>query len=436
MKNKIYLSLIPALFLGAASVFARIDAVSSGDWNDDSIWNTGEKPAASDTVYFNPGVEVIVQSEETAANITYSSSDTERSLVITEGGDLTFTGTSNFWYNFRLQVTVENGGVFDAGTIAWGSGGWSNITVTGEGSTFTSKFNEMRGSTVNGGSTLLVTDNAVANAGGEWKLNANNSGTMIVEASESGTINAKALYLDASNGATSLVRVLNGGKIVTTGIFGVNYWNNLQSGSTNKVIIAGEDSKISTTGNNSVFVGNQSTTTGAEITSSLQFGYVDEFGNFTAAGKNALYSNYEFKVFGSGELRFLVGAENAIAYGETVTYADAILNARYFKQFLGDFVVDLSTVNGLDMGEYSVALICSSSGQSISFDNYDDILTVIETDNVKAIIGEDGKAYTIKNQIFYLNFEVVGIIPEPSTYAAIFGALAIAFTLMRRRVRK
>ena len=433
MKNKIYLPLFSALFLGAASAFASVDAVSSGYWSDDSIWNTGTKPTADDTAYINPGVEVTVNTTETAKNMTYSSSNDERSLVITSGGNLTFSGTSNFWYNFRLQTIVENGGKFDAGTIAWGSGGWSNITVTGEGSTFTAKFGELRGSTVNGGSKLLVTDNAVANAGGEWKLNANNNGTMIFEVSDGGTINAQALYLDASGGAASIIRVLDGGKIATTGMFGINYWNSLQSGSTNQVIVAGEGSNISTSGNNSVYVGNTSTTTGSEITSSLQFGYVDELGNFTAAGKNALYSNYEFKVFGSGELRFLVGAENAIDYGETVTYNDVILNGKYFKQILGDFVVDLTNVEGLEKGQYSVALFGSSSGQSISFDNYDDILTIIESDDVKALIGLDGKAYTIQNQIFYLNFEVI---PEPSTYAVILGALAIAFALMRRRVRK
>ncbi|MBO7520849.1 MAG: PEP-CTERM sorting domain-containing protein, partial [Opitutales bacterium] len=35
-----------------------------------------------------------------------------------------------------------------------------------------------------------------------------------------------------------------------------------------------------------------------------------------------------------------------------------------------------------------------------------------------------------------LSYTSATVIPEPSTYAAIFGALAIAFALMRRRVRK
>ena len=421
---------LASLFFGAAAAVASVDATTSGDWNDPVIWNSGAVPTASDTVYSNPGVEVTVNSVETVTNMTYSSSDTERSLIVTTGGNLTFTGTSNFWYNFRLQTTVENGGVFDAGTIAWGNGGWNNITVTGEGSTFTAKFSELRGSVVNGGSKFIVTDNAVANAGGEWKLNANNNGTMIFEVSDGGTINAQALYLDASGGAKSIVRVLDGGKITATGMVGINYWNSLQAGSSNQIIVAGTGSQISTTGNNSFYVGNQSSTIGAEKTSVLQFGYVDEGGNFTAAGKNSLAPNYEFKVYYSGSLKFLVGAENAIGYGETVSYADTILNAKYFKQILGDFVVDLTNISGLDKGQYSVALFGSNSGQSISFDNYDDILRIIESSDVKALIGSDGKAYTINNQIFYLNFEVI---PEPSTYAALFGAIALAFVAYRRR---
>ncbi|MBO6102323.1 MAG: G8 domain-containing protein, partial [Opitutales bacterium] len=215
-------SLIASLFFGAATAYARVDAVQSGEWSDPETWG-GTLPTASDTVYINPDVTVTVNSTASAANITYSSSDTLRELIITNGGNLTFSGTSNFWYNFRLQTTVENGGVFDAGTIAWGSGGWSNITVKGEGSTFTAKFNELRGSTVNGGSKFLVTDNAVANAGGEWKLNPNNNGTMIFEVSDGGKINSKAFYLDAAGGTKAIVRVLDGGKIETTGIFGVNY---------------------------------------------------------------------------------------------------------------------------------------------------------------------------------------------------------------------
>ena len=67
--------------------------------------------------------------------------------------------------------------------------------------------------------------------------------------------------------------------------------------------------------------------------------------------------------------------------------------------------------------------------------SYNDLFeqNVIETDIVKLFYDDNGDCYTIKDGVLYANIEVLNIIPEPGTYAAIFGALALAFAAYRRR---
>lgn len=426
-----------ALACAGISYAATVTAENSGSWSDTATWAGGVLPTDADSVTIKSGVTVTLDTAATIEKLNHYNSDESHTLIVT-GSDasLTLTGTTQLWNNNRLQLFVENGASLTANSIAWGSGGYNNITVSGTGTTFTSAFAELRGSTVNGGSVFKVTDGATANATGEWKLNANHGGTMIFEISNGATLNInKSLYFDAASNSSSVMKVLSGGKVLAASgnTIGINYWNALQSGSENRLIIAGEGSQIKTQGTNgNIYVGNQFTTAGAEITSHLQLGTVEN-GEFMAASGNAVNTDYEFRVYASGQVDIMLGAENAISYGEMVNYEDVLINAKYFKQIEGGLTVDFSNVTGLEEGLYSFALFASNSGENLDFDNWSDLFLkgVVETENVKLYFDEeDGKCYDISGNILYLNVQVV---PEPATYAAIFGALALAFAAYRRR---
>lgn len=429
--------ILSAILASGFSYAATVTAENSGSWSNTATWAGGVLPTEADSVTIKSGVTVTLDTAATIEKLNHYNSDESHTLIVT-GSDasLTLTGTTQLWNNNRLQLFVENGASLTANSIAWGSGGYNNITVSGTGTTFTSAFAELRGSTVNGGSVFKVTDGATANATGEWKLNANHGGTMIFEISNGATLNInKSLYFDAASNSSSVMKVLSGGKVLAASgnTIGINYWNALQSGSENRLIIAGEGSQIKTQGTNgNIYVGNQFTTAGAEITSHLQLGTVEN-GEFMAASGNAVNTDYEFRVYASGQVDIMLGAENAISYGEMVNYEDVLINAKYFKQIEGGLTVDFSNVTGLEEGLYSFALFASNSGENLDFDNWSDLFLngVVETENVKLYFDEeDGKCYDISGNILYLNVQVV---PEPATYAAIFGALALAFAAYRRR---
>lgn len=137
-------------------------------------------------------------------------------------------------------------------------------------------------------------------------------------------------------------------------------------------------------------------------------------------------------------MKFILGAENLTKIGEETL--GALISATYFKPVQGDIILDFSNIAGLSAGYYQVALIACLSKQSLEdlgglTASYNDLFesNVIETDIVKLFYNENGDCYTIKDGVLYANIEVINIVPEPSTYAAIFGALALAFAAYRRR---
>lgn len=422
-----------ALACAGISYAASVTAENSGSWSNTATWAGGVLPTEADSVTINSGVTVTLDTAATIEKLNDYNSDELHTLIVT-GSDasLTLTGTTQLWNNNRLQLFVENGASLTANSISWGSGGYNNITVSGAGTTFTSGFSQMRGSTVEGGSLLKITDGAVANATSEWKLDANDGGKMTVEVSNGATLNTKAFYLEAQSNSKSIVKVLSGGKILSASgsLIGVNYWNRVQSGAENRLIVAGQGSQVRTQGDVNIEIGSRFSVAGSEVTDYLQLGAVEN-GEFMAASGNAVNTDYEFKVHASAQVDILLGDENAISYGEPVSYENALINAKYFKQFEGGLTVDFSNVTGLEEGLYSFALFASNSGQNLNFDNWSDLFLngVVETDDVK-LYYEDGKCYNISGNILYLNVQVV---PEPATYAAIFGALALAFAAYRRR---
>lgn len=213
--------------------------------------------------------------------------------------------------------------------------------------------------------------------------------------------------------------------------FKVNYWDN----STTTIALSG-NSKMVQSGNNTINFGTRDgEKNGGNVI--LQLGdYVD--GNFVAAQSGAFQGSYEFFATSTSTLKFILGAENLTKIGEETL--GALISATYFKPVQGDIILDFSNIAGLSAGYYQVALIACLSKQSLEdlgglTASYNDLFesNVIETDIVKLFYNENGDCYTIKDGVLYANIEVLNIVPEPSTYAAIFGALALAFAAYRRR---
>jgi len=110
----------------------------------------------------------------------------------------------------------------------------------------------------------------------------------------------------------------------------------------------------------------------------------------------------------------------------TIVARDADKNTGY------DILLDFTNLV-LAEGETKTMGILYSNSSSALIANYetfqDDLITVIKAN--------DADTYNIyaSGKTLYIDY-TSAVIPEPATCAAIFGALAIAFALMRRRVRK
>lgn len=213
--------------------------------------------------------------------------------------------------------------------------------------------------------------------------------------------------------------------------FKANYWDD----SITTLALSG-NSKMVQSGSNTINFGTRDgEKNGGNVI--LQLGdYVD--GNFVAAQSGAFQGSYEFFATSTSTLKFILGAENLTKIGEETL--GALISATYFKPVQGEIILDFSNIAGLSAGYYQVALIACLSKQSLEdlgglTASYNDLFesNVIETDIVKLFYNENGDCYTIKDGVLYANIEVLNIVPEPSTYAAIFGAIALAFAAYRRR---
>ncbi|WP_269524770.1 PEP-CTERM sorting domain-containing protein [Coraliomargarita parva] len=129
----------------------------------------------------------------------------------------------------------------------------------------------------------------------------------------------------------------------------------------------------------------------------------DGFGWFVDANVSSsaeLFLTVDLSLYGSSELTFAAGSDNGpVDLLVDVDGAVTTLNLTAGTDAL--YTVDLSALAG-----------SSSAVVGLSFDNF------TGTDNV-----------------FLDNFQItgVGVVPEPSTYAAIFGVVALLFAAHRRR---
>lgn len=428
IKNSIYFCALASLCVSsyAASVYSQAD----GNWNSTDTWEGGTIPTEEDTVMMK-GHTIDITDTQTITGLGGSFSNTGTLNIDGADASLTVSGALQFWYNSSQTINVKNGANANISEVSWGTGDLShaNMNVSG-GSTLTvGKFSQFNGSKIaNGGSTLTV-DNSTFNISSGTNVGSGSAGySMVIDLKNNASMNMApsgtkgSLTLNASGSGSQAIVNVNSSTLNGIETLNVSY----KEGATNKMVIMGENANVHSF---RVSIGDDNAvTTGS---ASIQLGGYDSEGNFVAAGAKALSNDWEFFVEDSGSLDFLLGDSNALS---TKDSSQAIVQAKFFKSVNGVINVDLANISDLEDGTYYFALISSTEDISETSNklldgkpfDWDNDLVVIDSDIAKF------KEWTVENNTLFISVDVTSV-PEPSTYAAIFGAIALAFAAYRRR---
>ena len=427
IKNSIYFCALASLCVSsyAANIYSQAD----GNWNSTDTWEGGTIPTEADTVMMKGHtIDITGTQKITGLGGSFSNSGT----LNIDGADasLTLSGALQFWYNSSQTINVKNGANANISEVSWGTGDLShaNMNVSG-GSTLTvGRFSQFNGSKIaNGGSTLTV-DNSTFNISNGTNVGSGSAGySMVIDLKNNASMNMApsgtkgSLTLNASGSGSQALINVNSSTLNGIETLNVSY----KEGATNKMVIMGENANVHSF---RVSIGDDTVATGS---ASIQLGGYDSEGNFVAAGAKALSNDWEFFVEDSGSLDFLLGDSNALTSKDK---SQAIVQAKFFKSVNGVINVDLANISDLEAGTYFFALISSTEDISETSNklldgkpfDWDNDLVVIDSDIAKF------KEWTVENNTLFISVDVTSV-PEPSTYAAIFGAIALAFAAYRRR---
>lgn len=184
--------LIVGLVGTLTSAFSQNNTVTSGTWNDPTIWSAGTVPVNTSTVNVNHPETIDANISISSGNYTFNASSTDftggtaHTLTMT-GGTLTIGNGSN-----TPIVTFEGAGTFANATIVVSTGA---MLVLGQ-----TTFNNGNTVTIQAGGTLYVNGTL---------FNSNSSGTITI----AGVIYVDGDY-DTNNGNLS---VSGSGDLITTG---------------------------------------------------------------------------------------------------------------------------------------------------------------------------------------------------------------------------
>lgn len=428
MKN-IISSLIIASAMALSANADNFTVISSGDWTNPDIWENGTIPTADDSVIFYNGATVDVTTEVSVAESPWT--DHNATLNITgENATLTYTGTFTMFGNTRMEFNVSDGATLDVAKFNWGTGGYSNFNIT-NGGVLNTTFDQFSGSAQ--GSTIKV-DNGAILMKSQWNVGANVDGqkldiivsgaNAVMKASTDG--NRETLRINATGTSEANVIFSNG---ASANIYDLNIGNFYSNSGKNSLTIYGAGTNVKA---QSINVGKA----GETVESYIQFGGFDAENNFVAAGAGSLVNGWEVKIAENGKLKFLLGAENAFQKDtlENADKANAIFQGQYVKSMQADAIeLDFSNVEGLQDGEYWFAILSSSESIEGTNNTFNDVAwdwdSIIKITNTGDMVYN---GYQILDNTVFVNMSMVNV-PEPSTYAMIFGALALAFAAYRRR---
>lgn len=253
-----------------------------------------------------------------------------------------------------------------------------------------------------------------------FSINIGDNATLTVQ---SGTISAKSITL----GDNATVN----GSLSTSGSLELNNGNTINGNVSAADLVINNGATIS---GNVGYTNSLTVNSGASVNLGQYFRLNNTI-TLNNPGTKAIYSGVEFWLNADSALNIHLGNNSLAAVndrfkaliftlygkaGEGQTGEGAKINV-----YLSDFVLGENFVDG---EQYKIALICS---QHANVSGWESIFNLVD-DSAVADFVEGSLVH--ENNTWWVTVQGVSV-PEPSTYAAIFGALALAFAAYRRRKR-
>ncbi len=471
-----------AIFAAAFTASAEDTATTydlngtGGAWSDSSTWATGTVPTTTklDTVKVSSdNANLIVDSDATLGYFDISSVN-NFDVSIADGQTFTFGGAYAGKSGDRNKTITFNGN----GTLSFGVSREALDNASSKASyVFNTKVKFALRDTWLQRSSFTF-NNDVEFSGGQVVARAStadfyfNKGTVNVKSTHFNFIDSKSIYVangvnffNTSNGSGAGFNNLTlGGSMTLYGErkgWGVRCSTLFRGNTTFASTAVLKQMKGSTSDLRNIFCGNITVEDGAD----LQFAQAISFGRhgdtsvtLTLNGKNSIkIINSDGSVSGQGETNFVlkrqVGVTGDAAGTETLDYVklNVTLNADNdfgVFQFYGNSVLTLDT-NGKNVsikGFEALTEELASSSVNVYFKNLvDNTVRIYDKKGIE--LSEEGQStnvffYDADNNAMGVFLKDAGdgsywinttAVPEPATYAALFGLAALGFALYRRR---
>ena len=334
------------------------------------------------------------------------------SIVAQYGSTLAIEGTVNETGESSSDVNKKNWQLQQGSTLALAEG--AKLTT---GKDITMYWN----------ANISLADNSTLNAKRINSLYANETGFAVSVGNnatitvDSGTITAKSITLGNNSTINANVK--------TSGSLTLNAGNTISGNVTATDLIINKGAAIS---GNISYTNSLTVNSGASVKLANYFHQKNTI-TLNNAGTKAISAGVEYWFDANSTLNIHLGNNSLAAVndrlkalvftlygkaGEGQTGEGAKINV-----YLSDFVLGEDFVDG---EQYKIALICS---QHANISGWESIFNLVD-DSAVADIVEGSLVH--ENNTWWVTVQGVSI-PEPSTYAAIFGALALAFAAYRRR---
>ena len=430
MKELSYLAL--ASIIGTCAYADTVRAVTDGDWESESTWENGSTPssASNPVVVIESNIEVNLTSGATI-NGFGNWGDNSILNVSMEESRLTSWINSNYNFSGNAQINITDGAQF-----VYANNNAQNQVFALLGGSNSASFN-VTNSTLSEG--LGWGASAGFLIGGEntnIKVNLVNSVWNSYDLSTSTQYNAakSLISIQATGSGSASLSMINSQRKALDNASSVNISIENNTSASNSLLIAGnsllETCHLTIGGN------------GGSGKAVLQFGAYNGNGTFHAAqgGSLEMISDWSTLKINEGAVIKILADESNLLSPQANLQENAFIrlangnnNSDYGPQgrvlyLNGEFVFDMKEVDAssLEKGEtYLISLIYANHwDDEINFDNVS--FDVINNEN--SYFG-DFKILFTENTLA-LSFAYV---PEPKTFAAMFGALAAAFAFYRRR---
>lgn len=462
-----------SLFAGAAfsDTIERDGSVAVGNWTDASIWIGGQVPAETDFVRLTKdtttnlaGTDVSVDQVSIidgnlnvdSASLTCSGT---ASKVYLWGGNVNISGTSSL---SLLTMYVGNYSTQNSSKIAEGESvlnlfGNASLTATNMQMGFNFggsaldkdvSVNIYENATVSGGRFLLgstladsvaktnvavsgsatvSTDyvnlykNATLTLSGDARINASQAlraGDMNQDSATKNSVSLSGNSVLAASGSKSSIfddAVVTVSENAALTVKGLEIGNDPYSNRSNGTLVLKDSARFYSSSNVVLFGGSEFVIEGSKVMR------VEGMASHINALGSSSYSDQ------SGTIRYVAdesGISNLIC--DYLAYADADAQTGYeiILDFTNFAIVDETYVSGVisttrsDEREKSIIAAYANPDSNLV-----EVIKANEADSYELFLSDDGKTLMLS----YTH------VPEPATFAAIFGALALAFASYRRR---